>query len=64
MWRLAYQVGSAAGQARGGRQSRQERLLEHQLPHPGAVEGGDGVGDGRAPVLADDAEAVEVQVGG
>ena len=28
------------------------------------MEGGDGVGDGRAPVLAGDAELVEAQVGG
>ena len=32
--------------------------------HPGTVEGGDGVGDGRAPVLPGDAEPVEAQVGG
>jgi hypothetical protein len=34
------------------------------LLHPGPIEGGDGVGDGGTPVLADDAELVEAQVGG
>ena len=38
--------------------------MEHQLLHPGPIEGGDGVGDGGAPVLPDDAELVEAQVGG
>ena len=54
----------AAWQSWAGWQSWQERFLEHQLLHPGPVEGGDGVGDGRAPVLAGDAELVEAQVGG
>ena len=54
----------AAWQSWAGWQSWQERFLEHQLLHPGPVEGGDGVGDGRAPVLAGDAEPVEAQVGG
>jgi hypothetical protein len=57
-------VGCERGVWLAGRQSRSERFLEHQLPHPGPVEGGDGVGDGRAPVLARDAELVEAQVGG
>jgi hypothetical protein len=34
------------------------------LLYSGPVEGGDGVGDGRAPVLAGNAELVEAQVGG
>ena len=54
----------AAWQSRAGWQSWQERFLEHQLLHPGPVEGGDGVGDGRTPVLAGDAELAEAQVGG
>src|SRR5690348_8162356 len=57
-------VSIAAWQSCAGRQSWQERFLEHQLLHPGPVEGGDGVGDGRAPVLAGDAELAEAQVGG
>jgi hypothetical protein len=56
-------IGGKRGVAFTGRHPRQQRLLEHQLLHPGAVEGGDGVGDGRTPVLAGDAEPVEAQVG-
>src|SRR3984885_1936906 len=57
-------VGFAARQSWAGWQSWQERFLEHHLLYPGPVEGGDGVGDGLAPVLADDAELLEAQVGG
>jgi len=41
-------IGGERGVRFARRQSRQQRLLEDQLPHPGTVEGGDGVGDGRA----------------
>ena len=60
----AHVVGGERRVGFAGRQSWQERFLEHQLPHPGPVEGGDGVGDRRAPVLADDAELLEPQVAG
>jgi hypothetical protein len=49
----------AARQSWAGRQSRQERFLEHQLLHPGPVEGGDCIGNRRTPVLAGDPESVE-----